>query len=114
MDWNVPNPYLEANAASHWAHARGWPTGSKVTLTIYDPTTPLEVDYTTTATMGQASWNPNDPNDIVGEFDLGNFQLDSGMLLVANGTRDYPRTLAGCFGFTHHQYRCRRLIPSRV
>ncbi len=57
------NPYVEANAGSHWAHARGWPTGTQVTLIVDNPDNGNPVDYTVEATMGQAPWNTGDPND---------------------------------------------------
>jgi hypothetical protein len=66
---NVPNPYIEAAPFSDWVHAREWPIGTLMTLEIDDPSDGLgDVDYSATATMGQAPWNPNDPNDIVADF----------------------------------------------
>jgi hypothetical protein len=65
---NIPNPHIEANPKGHAIQAREWPVGTVLTLTIDDLNTPAPVDYSNTATMGQASWNPGDPNDIVAEF----------------------------------------------
>jgi hypothetical protein len=69
VEWRILNPYIEAAPFSDWIHAREWPIGTLMTLEIDDPSDGLgDVDYSATATMEQAPWNPNDPNDIVADF----------------------------------------------
>ncbi|MBI5943074.1 MAG: PKD domain-containing protein [Chloroflexi bacterium] len=75
---SVPNPFIEASANSNWVHAREWPIGTLVTLTISGS------GETYTATMGQAPWNPTDPNDIVADFDLRGYRLQVGDVLTAS------------------------------
>jgi putative multiple sugar transport system substrate-binding protein len=71
--------YIEASAQNNWIHARNWPKGTVVKLKIDDLSNGLGgVDYTATATMGQAPWNPGNPNDIVADFDMGSFKLEVG------------------------------------
>ncbi len=77
FDWRVLNPIIEGNPGSNWLHARDWPTGTELYLTIDDPIEGAGV-FTATATMGQAPWNPGDPNDIVADFNLGGFDLKAG------------------------------------
>ncbi len=77
ISWRVPNPYIEVSPGSRWAHAREWPTGAVITMTIDDPSNGAGADFTATATMGQAPWNPGDPNDIVADFDLQGFDIRS-------------------------------------
>ncbi len=76
-DWRVFNPYIEGNPINNWLHARDWPKGTLLTVTIHDPILDQDV-FTTTATMGQAPWNPNDPNDIVADIPLNGFDLKAG------------------------------------
>ncbi len=83
--WYVPNPFVEASPNSNWVHAREWPTGTLMTLTIDDPSNGAGVDYTTTATMGQAPWNPGDPNDIVADFDLQGYDVQPGDVITGTG-----------------------------
>ena len=75
---SVPNPYIEASTNSNWVHARDWPIGTLVTMNISGSS------QTYTATMAQASWNPNDPNDIVADFDLQGYDIQSGDVITAS------------------------------
>jgi arabinogalactan oligomer/maltooligosaccharide transport system substrate-binding protein len=76
---NVPNPFAEANVQSNWVHAREWPDGTLMTMEIDDLSNGSgDIDYTQTATMGQAPWNPGDPYDIVADFDMSGFTLEAG------------------------------------
>jgi len=87
LDWNIPNPYIEGSVINDWIHAREWPNGTMLTLTIDDPSDGTgDVDYSVTGTMGQAPWNPSDPNDIVANFNLNGFDVKPGDILkVADG-----------------------------
>jgi ABC-type branched-subunit amino acid transport system substrate-binding protein len=78
---NVPNPYVEASPAGNWVHAREWPIGTEITMTISGS----GGDYSATATMGQAPWNPGDPNDIVADFDLHGYDIQPGDIITATG-----------------------------
>ena len=82
VDWSVPNPFIQANPGNDWVQARGWLSGTVVTLTIDDPATGVGVDYAVSATMGQAPWNPGDPNDIVGSFDMQTFDVRTGQIFT--------------------------------
>jgi basic membrane lipoprotein Med (substrate-binding protein (PBP1-ABC) superfamily)/fibronectin type 3 domain-containing protein len=82
---SVPNPYIEVNPNSNWLHAREWPLGVEVTLTIDDPSNGAGVDYTDTATMQQAPWNPGDPNDIVADFTWPDIGVQPGFILTMSG-----------------------------
>ena len=85
--------YIEANPGSHWIHARGWPLDTEITMTIHVPGTEPGDDYTDTATMGQAPWNPDDPNDIVADFGWSDsFELRPGDVITMTGG-DVSKTL---------------------
>ena len=102
MQWRVLNPYIEVSPGSHWLHGRDWPNGAELTLTIDDPNLPPAVDYTTTAVMGPAPWNPGDPNDIVADFNLSDFNLEAGQVVkVTDETteRTYTITILAITGF---------------
>ncbi|MBK7453524.1 MAG: PKD domain-containing protein [Anaerolineales bacterium] len=75
---NVPNPYIEASSNNNWVRAREWPRGTLITMTISGSS------ETYTATMAQASWNPNDPNDIVADFDLQGYDIQAGDVITAS------------------------------
>jgi len=85
VDGRVLTPYVEASPNSNWVHAREWSIGTEMTLTINDPNTPQPVDYTATATMEQAPWNPGDPNDIVADFDLQGYDVKAGDVITTTG-----------------------------
>ena len=85
VDWSVPDPYIGASPDSNWVHALGWLSGTVVTLTVDNPANGIGIDYSITATMGQAPWNPGNPNDIVGDFDLQSFDLQPGHILTVTG-----------------------------
>jgi hypothetical protein len=87
---NVPNPYIEANPGYDWVHARFWPIGVDVTLTIDDPSNGEGVDYTTTATME----TPGDPNWTVADFQLNGFDVKAGdTLTVTDGVTSKTYTV---------------------
>jgi len=91
IDWRITNPTIEANLTSNWAHAREWPTGTDLTLTIDDPSNGVGVDKTVTAVVGPASWNPD---EILAEFDLEGFDLQPGFILeVTDGITTRTMTL---------------------
>jgi ABC-type xylose transport system substrate-binding protein len=72
---SIAKPLIEVSVKDNWIHARGWADGTEVTLEIDDPTAVGTINYTQTATMGRAPWNPEDPNDIVADFDMSGFTL---------------------------------------
>jgi hypothetical protein len=87
--YTVPNPRIEASRQNNWVNAREWPFGTLVTLEIDDLSNGLGgVDYTRTAVMQQAPWNPGDPNDIVGPFDMSGFTLEAGDVVTVSGVAD--------------------------
>lgn len=75
----LPNPYIEASPNSDWVHAREWPIGTIITMTISGS------NEVYTATMAQAPWNPGDPNDIVADFDLRGYDVKAGDVITATG-----------------------------
>ena len=82
-DWtfygiNVPNPYIEASPNGNWVHAREWPLGTIVTLTING-----EDEYT--ALVEHNPDNPGDPNDIRADFDLQGYDIKAGDVITATG-----------------------------
>ncbi|MBI3738362.1 MAG: PhnD/SsuA/transferrin family substrate-binding protein, partial [Chloroflexi bacterium] len=89
---NIPNPYIEASPNGHWVHGRGWPLGTQLTMTITGP----GVNYTTTAVMGQAPWNPGDPNDIVADFAIpGDMNIEAGQVItVTDGSVEKTLTVS--------------------
>jgi putative multiple sugar transport system substrate-binding protein len=71
--------HIEASAQNNWINARYWPKGTDVKLEIDAVSDGLgDVDYTTTTTMGNAPWNPTDPNDSYANFNMGSFTLAVG------------------------------------
>lgn len=83
---HIPNPHIEASLQNNWISAREWAKDAEVTLEIDDASNGLGgIDYTTTAIMEQAPWNPGDPNDIVGLFDLDTFTLGAGDVITVYG-----------------------------
>ncbi|MBI5952365.1 MAG: substrate-binding domain-containing protein, partial [Chloroflexi bacterium] len=71
--------FILASVQNNWIQARKWPKGIEVKLEIDDLSNGLgSVDYTTTATMGDAPWNTEDPNESLAEFDMGSFKLEVG------------------------------------
>jgi peptide/nickel transport system substrate-binding protein len=89
VKWRVVSPFIEGNPDSNWVHARDWPEGTLLTLTITDPDT-LEQVYSTTATIGQNLNNTDDPNDILADFDLGGFDLKPGHILHVTDGASIP------------------------
>jgi hypothetical protein len=86
---NVLNPFVEASRQNNWVHAREWPNGTLMTLEIDDLSNGLGgIDYTRTAEMGPAPWNPGDPNDIVADFDMSGFTLEAGDVIKISGEID--------------------------
>ncbi|MEK7324238.1 MAG: ABC transporter substrate-binding protein, partial [Chloroflexota bacterium] len=86
--WRVLNPYVEASPTGNWVHAREWPIGTVITMTINGS----DGSYTATATMGPAPWNPGDPNDIVADFDLQGYDVQPGDIITTTGN-DTSKTL---------------------
>ncbi len=82
-----PSPaYIKANPGTETVHAYRWPSGAQVTISIDRPAYGSAVDYSDTATSGQASWDPANPDDLVAEFDLdGEFDLQTGDVITASG-----------------------------
>jgi len=89
---NVPNPYVEASPTGNWVHAREWPNGTSITMTIDDPSNGPGIDHTAIATMGPAPWNPGDPNDVVADFDLEGRHILPGDIITVTGG-DASKTL---------------------
>jgi hypothetical protein len=77
--WDVPNPSFSARLTENQVHGYEWPLGSSVTLSIDNPNTPLPIDYTDTATVVVADW---DPDQTFVPFELGSFVLQSGQLVT--------------------------------
>jgi len=79
VDWCVPNPRLIAFPEAENVFGYGWPVGSAVNLSIN--ATP---DYTQTATVGPAPW---DPNDVMAFFDFGgSYDLKVGDVVTLSGS----------------------------
>jgi len=73
VDRYVPNPTIGARANSDQVEGWEWPLGATVNLTINDPETPGETDYTASATVGTPDWNPNQTwfnIELAEEYDL--------------------------------------------
>jgi len=83
---NIYNPFIEASPGSQWIHARNWPLGTEVSMTINAMDGGLPDDWTDTATMVQAPWNPGDPNDIVADFPWPDIGLESGWIIAMTGS----------------------------
>ena len=78
VDGRVLTPYIEASPTGNWVHAREWLIGTIITMNISGSSD------TYTATMGQAPWNPGDPNDIVADFDLQGYDVQAGDVITAS------------------------------
>ena len=83
--WQIPNPYVEANPDDNWVHARGWMSGTAVQMLLDDPANGPGLERIAFGVMGQAPWNPGDPNDIVADFALSGFDLMPGHLITVAG-----------------------------
>ncbi|MEW5986420.1 MAG: ABC transporter substrate-binding protein [Chloroflexota bacterium] len=59
IGWNVPNPNFTVRLVDEQVHANEWPLGATLTMTIDDPGTPEYPDYTDTAVVVVADWDPN-------------------------------------------------------
>ncbi|RPI91445.1 MAG: extracellular solute-binding protein [Chloroflexi bacterium] len=79
VDWHVPNPYIEASPRNNWVRVRDWPRGAVVTLTIDRAGS----SYTTTATMQPVPWDPNNPNNLMADFNLPEYDIRAGDQLTA-------------------------------
>lgn len=80
--WYIP--YIKANPSADTVHVYGVPPGVTVTLNIDRPSYGGSVDYSTTASSAQAAWDPNNPGDVLGDFNLsGQFDLQVGDLVTA-------------------------------
>ena len=79
------HPYIEADPVGHWMHGRDWPTGTVVHMTIERPVG--NITYSANATMGQAPWNPGDPNDIAANYNLWDprYDLQPGDVITMTG-----------------------------
>ena len=56
----MPNPFIEVRANFDRIEGQEWPEDATVTINIDDPGTPaVNPDYTDTATVGAAPWDPN-------------------------------------------------------
>jgi hypothetical protein len=59
VDWNLPNPAFQVRASDDRVEGWEWTLGDTVTIEVNDPSTPQEIDYSATATVGVADWDPN-------------------------------------------------------
>ncbi|HRJ58868.1 MAG TPA: PxKF domain-containing protein [Anaerolineales bacterium] len=60
VDWNLPYPpTFQVRANWDLVEGSGWILGDTVTIDVNDPFTPQEIDYSDTATVGVADWDPN-------------------------------------------------------
>lgn len=59
IGWNAPNPTFAVRLLDEQVHAYQWPLGATLTMTIDDPGTPEYPDYTDTAVVVVADWDPN-------------------------------------------------------
>ncbi|HVM70289.1 MAG TPA: hypothetical protein VMT91_00915, partial [Anaerolineales bacterium] len=70
-DWHVPNPRIEINPVSHWAHGVDWPAGVTLHMTAERPAgnTICSAD----ALVGPSSW---DASYIIGDYNLWDPRCD--------------------------------------
>ena len=59
VGWNLPNPAFQVRA--NYDLVEGWERtlGDTVTIEVNDPSTPQDIDYSGTAVVGVADWDPN-------------------------------------------------------
>ena len=57
--WRVPNPAFQVRANDNLVEGWEWILGDTVTIEVNDPSTPQDIDYSGTATVGVADWDPN-------------------------------------------------------
>ncbi len=62
VGFNVPNPNFAVYLFDVQVEGWEWPLGADVTMTIDDPVTPQNPDYTDTQTVVVADWDPNQTN----------------------------------------------------
>jgi oligopeptide transport system substrate-binding protein len=60
VGWNLPYPpAFQVRANGDGVDGWEWPLGETVTIEVNDPSTPDDIDYSGTATVGVADWDPN-------------------------------------------------------
>lgn len=77
--------YIKANPSKDTVHVYGRASGTNITLQINRPSNGPGVDYTASAIVAQAPWDPMNPDDQVANFDLsgGVFDLQVGDIVKA-------------------------------
>jgi hypothetical protein len=59
ISWRIPNPNFDVRANYDVVEGWEWNLNSTVTIAIDDPSTPTNPDYTDTAIVGSADWDPS-------------------------------------------------------
>ena len=77
--WQTSNPTISARLPDNAVRGGEWPLWSSVTLTIEDPTTSQQIDFTDTRPVGIWEW---DPTQTEVWFNLNNFLLKPGQVLT--------------------------------
>ena len=81
MFGDVSPNFIETHPQYDEINARGWLRGTVLTMTISG----LGNNYSATATMDQAPWNPGDPYDVIAIFPMDGFDLLSGHEITISG-----------------------------
>jgi hypothetical protein len=79
LSWRVPNPLIHARPIEEAVEGEEWPLGATVNLTIDNPATQTNPDYTASTTVVVADW---DPKQTYFRINLNNYDLKIGDILT--------------------------------
>ncbi len=89
---NVPNPNFAVHLFDAQVEGWEWPLGADVTMTIDDPATPQNPDYTDTQTVVVADWDPSQ-TDVRFDFNYVYFIAPGHIVTLSDGVTTKTHTV---------------------
>ncbi|MGD1993858.1 MAG: peptide ABC transporter substrate-binding protein, partial [Anaerolineae bacterium] len=91
VNWRLRNPNFSVRFTDNQVHGYDWPLDAVVTMAIDDPDTSEAPDYTVSATVGPADWNPEETWVML---PLGDFSIAPGQeVWLTDGTVTKTHTI---------------------